>query len=312
VFSRLSADSEIAAMRACGVNLLSVIRWPMIFAAACTGLGLFINNEIVPRGHEVRRHLAKQISVGSGLELLEPGKVIDDFPKVKLCFDKKVDGKLLNLTVIDYSDPRFERRIEAATAEVVRVERDMVLKLQGMTVEPIDENHPGMMHADTIRYPITDVLKDQKYKRREKDFTLLPRLTEDGFVRSEMLYAIWLAKSRVAAAKDGGEDKGEQKKVRRQARGDLSDIKTEFMKRWVSAFASLCFVLIGVPLGIRAQRRESTIGMAIALVVALAYNLLELLMTSLSKNYSVHPEILIWLPVVLCLVLASRLIPKNL
>ena len=52
--------------------------------------------------------------------------------------------------------------------------------------------------------------------------------------------------------------------------------------------------------------------MAIALVVALAYNLLELLMTSLSKNYSVHPEILIWLPVVLCLVLASRLIPKNL
>ena len=84
------------------------------------------------------------------------------------------------------------------------------------------------------------------------------------------------------------------------------------MKRWVSAFASLCFVLVGVPLGIRAQRRESTIGMAIALVVALAYNLLELLMTSLSKNYAVHPEILIWLPVVLCLVLAVRLIPKNL
>ena len=84
------------------------------------------------------------------------------------------------------------------------------------------------------------------------------------------------------------------------------------MKRWVSAFASLCFVLVGVPLGIRAQRRESTIGMAIALVVALAYNLLELLMTSLSKNYAVHPEILIWLPVALCLVLAVRLIPKNL
>ena len=29
VFSRLSADSEIAAMRACGVNLLTVVRWPM-------------------------------------------------------------------------------------------------------------------------------------------------------------------------------------------------------------------------------------------------------------------------------------------
>ena len=312
VFSRLSADSEIAAMRACGVNLLTIMRWPLAFAAFCTLAGLFINNEIVPRGHEIRRDLAKRLSVGAGLELLEPGRWINDFPKVKLCFDKKVDGKLVNLVVLDYSDPRFVRRIEAATAEVARVERDMVLKLQGMTVEPIDENHPGVMHADTIKYPITDVLKDKKYKRREKDFTLLPRMTGDGVVRSEMLHAISSAKARVDATRKEEGDKSEQKKARRQARRELSDIKTEFMKRWVSAFASLCFVLIGVPLGIRAQRRESTIGMAIALVVALAYNLLELLMTSLSKNYAVHPEILIWLPVVLCLVLASRLIPKNL
>ena len=312
VFSRLSADSEIAAMRACGVNLLTIMRWPLLFAGFCTLAGLFINNEIVPRGHEIRRDLAKRLSVGAGLDLLEPGRWIDDFPKVKLCFDKKVDGKLVNLTVIDYSDPRFERRIEAATAEVTRVERDMVLKLQGMTVEPIDEHHPGMMVADTFKYPITDVLKDKKYKRREKDFTLLPRMTGDGVVRSEMLHAISSAKARVAAARKEGGDKDRQAKARRQARRELSDIKTEFMKRWVSAFASLCFVLIGIPLGIRAQRRESTIGMAIALVVALAYNLLELLMTSLSKNYSVHPEILIWLPVVLCLVLASRLIPRNL
>ena len=67
VFSRMSADSEVAAMRACGINLLTVMRWPMAFAAVCTCIGLFINNEIVPRGHEVRRNLAKRISVGSGL-----------------------------------------------------------------------------------------------------------------------------------------------------------------------------------------------------------------------------------------------------
>ena len=136
-------------------------------------------------------------------------------------------------------------------------------------------------------------------------------MTEDGVVRSEVLYALAKAKKELSEAKErtSEEVKG---KARRLARRKLSDLKTEFMKRWVSAFASLCFVLVGIPLGIRAQRRESTIGMAIALVVALAYNMLELLMTSLSKNYSVHPEILIWLPVVLCIALASRLIPKNL
>ena len=96
------------------------------------------------------------------------------------------------------------------------------------------------------------------------------------------------------------------------ARRALSDIRTEFMKRWVFAFASICFVLVGVPLGIRAQRKESSVGMGIALLTALAYYLVVILMTSLSKSYHVHPEILIWLPVGLCVLLSAWLIPKNL
>ena len=92
----------------------------------------------------------------------------------------------------------------------------------------------------------------------------------------------------------------------------LSDIQTEFQKRWVFAFASVCFVLVGIPLGIRAQRKESSIGMAISLVVALSYYMIVILMSSLSKNFRVEPEILIWLPVVACLALAAFLVPKNL
>ena len=89
-------------------------------------------------------------------------------------------------------------------------------------------------------------------------------------------------------------------------------MRTEFQKRWVFAFASICFVLIGVPLGIRAQRRESTIGMAISLATALSYYLIVILMTSLSRDYALHPHIFIWLPVVVCAALASYLVPKNL
>ena len=79
VFSRLSADSEVAAMRSCGINLLTVMKWPVVFALACTALGAWVNNEIVPRGHEVRRNLKTKVSVGTGLAMLEPGRWIDDF-----------------------------------------------------------------------------------------------------------------------------------------------------------------------------------------------------------------------------------------
>ena len=297
VFSRLSADSEIAAMRACGVNLLSVIRRPILFAVAMTALGLFINNEIVPRGHEVRRNLAKRISVGSGLELLEPGRVIDDFPKVKIYFESKEGKWLRDLVVLDYSNRKFVREITAKKALVTGDGRDIHLDLYDMTVDPIDEEHPGMARAARFSYCVKDALKEVKYKRKEKDYRFV-----------EMLTAISQAKKSVARAK-GSSKKGTERYF---AKRYLSDIQTEFQKRWVFAFASLCFVLVGVPLGIRAQRKESSIGMAISLGVALSYYLIVILMSSLSKNFKAQPELLIWLPVLACLLLASYLIPKNL
>ena len=297
VFSRLSADSEVAAMRACGVNLLSVIRRPLLFAAAMTALGLFINNEIVPRGHEVRRNLAKRISIGSGLELLEPGRVIDDFPKVKIYFESKEGNWLKDLVVLDYSNRKFVREITAKKALVASEGRDVCLDLHDMTVDPLDEEHPGMARAARFQYRMKDALKDGKYKRKEKDFRF-----------TEMLGAIRRAKNAVARAK-GPTKKGTERYL---AKRYLSDIQTEFQKRWVFAFASVCFVLVGVPLGIRAQRKESSIGMAISLVVALSYYLVVILMSSLSKNFRAEPEILIWLPVAACLALAAYLVPKNL
>lgn len=297
VFSRLSADSEIAAMRACGVNLLSVMRYPVLFAAAMTLLGLFINNEIVPRGHEVRRNLARRISVGAGLDLLEPGRVIDDFPKVKIYFESREGNWLRDLIVLDYSNKKFVREITAKKALVTSEGKDVCLDLHDITVDPLDEEHPGMARIARYQYRVEDVLKDGKYRRKEKDFCFF-----------EMISAIDRAKAQVETSK-GNSRKGTEKYM---AKRYLSDIQTEFQKRWVFAFASVCFVLVGIPLGIRAQRKESSVGMAISLAVALSYYMVVILMSSLSKDFRAQPEFLIWIPVVACLALASYLVPKNL
>ena len=125
VFSRMSADSEISAMRACGINLLTIMKWPVLFAFACTLLGFWVNNEIVPRGHEIRRTLKTKVSVRTGLSLLEPGRIIDDFPKVKLYFDRKEGNWLYDLVVLDYSNPEFDRMITADKALVTQSGSDV-------------------------------------------------------------------------------------------------------------------------------------------------------------------------------------------
>jgi len=298
VFSRMSADSEIAAMRACGVNLLSVMKWPLVFALFCSMLGVYINNEIVPRGHEVRRTLKAKVSVDTGLDVLEPGRVIDDFPKMKLYFGSKEGNWLYDLVVIDYSNPGVDRMITASKALVTSHGQDVSLDLYNMTVDPIDEEHPTMAQAKRFQYYVKNALKSSKYAKKVKDLRFFEVMEKLG----ELDVAI-------ENASGSSKVKGTERNLRKRER---SELRVEFSKRFVFAMASFCFVLVGIPLGIKAQRKESTIGMAIALAVSLGYYLIVILMLSLHKNFVIHPEYLIWLAVVICLGLASRLIPKNL
>jgi len=312
VFSRLSADSEIAAMRACGVNLLTVMRWPLLFALGCTLLGLFVNNEVVPRGHQVRRDLTRGLSLGAGLELLEPGRMIDEFPKVKIFFDEKEGNTLRGLVVRDYSNPRMPlgKTYMASSATVASEGRDLVFSFRDLRVDPVDEGIPTVgMVGNLPSYRVKNALKEAKYSRKDKDLTH----AEIAAKIDERLEAVrTLREEARKIPREDKERRAEADKLVKKARASLSDVRTEYQKRLVFAFAAVCFVLIGVPLGIRAQRRESTIGMAISLVTALGYYLVVILMMSLSKRHGVHPECLIWLPVAVCAALSAYLIPKNL
>lgn len=298
VFSRLSVDSEISAMRACGINLMTVVKWPLLFGVLCTLLGFWVNNEIVPRGHEVRRNLKTKVSVGTGLAVLEPGRVIDDFPKVKIYFSAKEGNWLHDLVVLDYSNPKVDRMITAEKALVTEEGSDVNLELYRMTVDPVDENHNTMARANRFVYTIKDVIKNKKYNRKDKDFRFFEMLSKIRTIGA------------VIAHKRG--DTKVKKEELRFAKRYLSAMTVEFNKRFVFAMAAVCFVMIGIPLGIRSHRKESTIGMAVSLAVSLGYYLVVILMLSMEKNYKFHPETLIWLPVAVCFILGTKLIRKHL
>ena len=297
VFSRLSADNEISAMRACGINLFSILKWPALFGLICTLAGVYINNEIVPRGHEVRRSLKAKVSVDTGLELLEPGRVIDDFPKVKIYFGAKEGNWLHDLVVIDYSNPKVDRMITASKALVTQQGKDVSLDLYQMTVDPVDEKHATMARANRFRYFVKDAIKEAKYSKKTKDLRA-----------GELLKSIDEMEKLIKRT-----DKDEVgRKAAKSLRGEISRAKTEFSKRIVFALASVCFVLVGIPLGIKAQRKESSVGMAISLCIALGYYLVVILMLSVHKNYAVYPHLLIFSSVLFCAVAAVHLVRRHL
>lgn len=340
VFSRMSADSEIAAMRACGINLLTVMKYPVLFALGCSLVCMWINNEIVPRGHEVRRSLTSRLSADNAMDLIEPGVWISDFPGLRFYAARKEGNRLYDVEVVSplssterdrAEDGKEDRR--AADADEPRktvfytykadcvvvsgAEREVVFELQNATCTPISADNPGTASAKT--YYDRQAFGDVKYRKRAKDFRFFEVLRKIGEDRDDVAKAFDAAKAAAAAGPEADEDEetfaARVKKLKTKAkncRRELSKTKVELSKRFVFALASFCFVLIGIPLGIQAQRKESTVGMAISLAVALGYYLFVMLMLSLQKSYAIHPETLIFLPVGICLALSGWFVKRNL
>jgi lipopolysaccharide export system permease protein len=60
--------------------------------------------------------------------------------------------------------------------------------------------------------------------------------------------------------------------------------------------AAFSFALIGVPLGIRVSRRETSANLGVALGLVLGYYFLAVLVKTLDRHPEYHPDLLLWLP----------------
>lgn len=289
VFGRLSADSEIAAMRACGINLWRIMAWPLVLGAFFSGISLYTNNEVTPPNHETRRRMTASFGVGAALDLLEPGRFIDDFRNIKIRFDSKTGHWLNNVLIYDYTQPGIEREIRAERARVELVDDDLQIDLYRVRIDPFHVDRPGAVLADRLTHVIPDALKMRSYRQRVKD----------------MRFSQLLAHYRDAMRGTLPDTDSSQMPGRR------SSILFEINKRAMLSCAPFCFVLIGMTLGIRSHRKESTLGVALALVVSLCFYLFAIIAESLARKPVFQPHLLVWIPVVACLALAFVLVPRN-
>ena len=72
----------------------------------------------------------------------------------------------------------------------------------------------------------------------------------------------------------------------------------------------ISFVLLGMPLGIRAHRRESSIGVAMSLLLIFAFYLFIIIADSFSRTPGIRPDLIVWMPVVISVALGSYLVQR--
>jgi lipopolysaccharide export system permease protein len=86
-----------------------------------------------------------------------------------------------------------------------------------------------------------------------------------------------------------------------------SATRTEIAKRYAFSLAAFAFALIGVPLAITAQRKETSIGMLLSLIVAIGYYSFIFFANAVREKPQFHPDTIMWIPNILCLGLGGWL-----
>lgn len=130
VFTRLSANSELTALRSLGVTTIRMITAAMVLSIVMTGFTFFLNDVVVPRSNRfaevtLQRALGRSLATEKGEDIIYPqfGRLSSDADEesrrglTQLFYARSfANGEMLNVTVLDFSRVGFTQMLVAEKA----------------------------------------------------------------------------------------------------------------------------------------------------------------------------------------------------
>jgi lipopolysaccharide export system permease protein len=294
IFGRFSADQELTAMRASGISLVSAISPILLLSLALCGLSALVNMEIGPRCRVAYTNLLFKFKVQVTSAHLPAGRFIKDVPGYIFYCGENRGGELRKVMVFKLKD---ETNV-VMTMKALRgkVEVDTQNRLINLTLYDAktltfheDRPTPGAQAELSLQ---VDLKAPESNARSASisDMTFLQLWDE-----------LQEVERRINVPKPIGNLTKEQmrrRKVQLQMRlEEMAEPIVFQMHRQVAfSFACLGFTLVGIPLGVRMHRRETNIGIAVALILVALYYSFILLGQSLDNRPEWAPHLIVWLP----------------
>jgi len=290
IFGRFSADQELTAVRASGISLVSLVSPILLLSLALCGISAEVNMEIGPRCRVAYVQMLKRLEAELSAVLLPEGRFIKEFPGFLVYVEKNQNRMLQGVKVYKLEGDTNVSYV--ATAPRGKVEFDaanniIVLQLfDGKTVT--SDGATGTGDA-TIQMPFNRTPKTE-WKPKIDDMTFLQLLDQLGELErlnmiSSPLPQLTKEQSRALKAEFEHERKDLTSRVRFQIHREVA-----------FSFACFGFTLVGIPLGIRVHRRETNVGIAMALILVAVYYSFVLVGQSLDSRPECAPQLIVWLP----------------
>ncbi|AZR74912.1 permease [Anoxybacter fermentans] len=280
---RLAKDNEITIMRISGYGIHRIII-PFLLLGLGLSVGSFwINEKVVPWANHRSMNLVRQIYLKDVTPSIKEN-IFFKGPENRYFYVRKVDRKKEVLYDVMIYEPQFSGK-EGSFPRVITAKK-------GVFHEDVWELKDGVIHE----------FDDEGFIVREGQFSQMSIPVSDGL---EHFY-------------------GNQKTTSEMSRSELEEEIKLFLKSGIKVdswqvdyhlklalpFASLIFVLVGVPLSLR-NRKGWGMGVVFTLVVVFAYYVIQSLFRSFGSNGLLPPFWAAWLPNIIFAVLGIILLLRE-
>lgn len=284
---RLSSDSEVTAMRSFGLSLPRIAAPILLLALLGAALGLYCNFEAMPRARvNYERKFAAAIAANP-LKLIVPKTFIRNFSNCVIYVNQKEGAVMKDVWLWKLDEQkRVKTLIHAASGYVDYDEttNELIVTLTEARVENRDEKNPESFlespyvasfgKIEAARLPL-DRFFGHGGVRVKPEWLTLGQLEEE--------------RARVAQLKPSPEEA-------RQFARDRMKLELIYQDKFNTALAVFSLALVGVPLGIKVSRRETSANFGVALLLTLGYYLLTVAVKALDRHPEYRPDLLLWVP----------------
>lgn len=311
LFGRLSADNELTAIRASGISLLALITPLLLFALVMSGVCAWFNLKITPES----RIAYKRLVIGLGLQnidsLITEDRFIDEIPGMSLYVRKK-NGDILEDVWLDTKDKvtgDVVSKTKAQTARLVwdKAANQISFQMTNGTLERV-EVRKVPIYEPGAAIPVTNLVGTNLLQSLTntspgkligywKSYELKPRDTFNTLTTEPYSLTNVDRAEHSARISDMSFAELRSELARRNEHGlGTTPILVQMHRQIAFSFASFAFTLVAIPLGIRAHRRETSIGMALSLILVAVYYSFLMLAQALQARERLHPYLIVWIP----------------
>ena len=279
-FGRLSASSEINAMKSCGISFLRIATPALVLGFLVSIFSIWFNEYIVPWSkvaysnvlhYEIKKNTAPKSQEHIIIKDIRGGNIS------RLIYARRFDGKTQQMQGVTLEVFQNGKVSHVENAEYAEWLGDNWLMHNGIIYDVNDEDKPShTVHFKTQLLPVnespTKIIRDQK--------------TAEEMTIRELKQTINILGERFVNSKK---------------------FEKEMHQRFTVPMASFIFTLIGLPLALQPNRNSSSMGFALSLLIIFAYYALMTFCNTLATGGAMIVWFAVWLPNIIGAIAGSYL-----